>query len=208
MEMEMDSSALRTNMRRRLEDDVSYWRKRAGWFDDDKTMKDFNHGVYDTYYGIDDDRAGHSSSTGHTKKSGGGGNKRFGTALMVKAGVAVAVLVICYLIYRAVTRRGTIEKPNGVAGEGESTKHRSDSSKKSRSRSKSASRSRASRSRSRSRKASSNYELMDDEDEARSRKSTRSRSRRRRSRSRTDARSRSKSKGHASSNPSKENILV
>ena len=35
---------------RRLDEDVDYWRKRAGWADDDETMKKYNQGVYNTYY--------------------------------------------------------------------------------------------------------------------------------------------------------------
>ena len=38
---------------RRLDEDVDYWRKRAGWADDDETMKNYNQGVYNTYYNGD-----------------------------------------------------------------------------------------------------------------------------------------------------------
>jgi hypothetical protein len=45
---------------RRLED-VAYWRKRAGWFDDDVSMQKYNNGVSSTYYELgDDDRKGSS----------------------------------------------------------------------------------------------------------------------------------------------------
>ena len=50
---------------RRLEDestdDVDYWRSRAGWADDDESMKSYNQGVYNTYY-MGDDGAGGSTS--------------------------------------------------------------------------------------------------------------------------------------------------
>ena len=49
------------------ESDVDYWRKRAGWMDDDASMSDYNQGVYNTMYGVsgdDDDGATSSSSRG------------------------------------------------------------------------------------------------------------------------------------------------
>ena len=52
-ELEMDLM-VDQSMLRRLED-IEYWRKRAGWYDDEVSMKEFNNGVYDTYYQLDDD---------------------------------------------------------------------------------------------------------------------------------------------------------
>ena len=51
-----------TGQDRRLED-VDYWRKRAGWFDDDEAMKAYNEGVYDTFYSTDDDKVGKSKGS-------------------------------------------------------------------------------------------------------------------------------------------------
>ena len=57
---------------RRLED-VDYWRKRAGWADDDETMKSYNQGVYNTYYMGDNANAiNGSGGRGNNSKSGGG----------------------------------------------------------------------------------------------------------------------------------------
>lgn len=178
------------NLRRRTED-VDYWRKRAGWFDDDVSMKEFNNGVYDTYYQVDDDGALHRGSA--TETVGEGSNEGIGPFLKLGAGLLAVIIAI--LLYRALSRRSSSSRKVGSSSKGGTSDAKS-----------SRSRSRSSRSRSRSRKAnsSSNYELMDDaKSEARSRKSSRSRSRsRRRSKSR---KSRSRSKGRHST---KKEVLV
>eukprot|EP00559_Dactyliosolen_fragilissimus_P007386 CAMPEP_0184871110 /NCGR_PEP_ID=MMETSP0580-20130426/39947_1 /TAXON_ID=1118495 /ORGANISM="Dactyliosolen fragilissimus" /LENGTH=186 /DNA_ID=CAMNT_0027373619 /DNA_START=88 /DNA_END=649 /DNA_ORIENTATION=+ len=71
---------------RRVED-VEYWRKRAGWFDDDASMKDYNRGVYDSYFSIDDD----DSSGGYS------GNKKEllkSVAQFVGVFIALAFLIL------------------------------------------------------------------------------------------------------------------
>jgi hypothetical protein len=196
----------RPNLRRRTEE-IDYWRKRAGWFDDDVSMREFNSGVYDTYYQLDDDKVERGGGRG-----GNGKRQRLGTLLKVV--LALVVLGLCLFLFRAITRR--IAPTKKQSKEGKSSKGRSESksrsgrSSSSRSRSgRSASgRSRSGRSRSRSRKtsSSSNYELMDDKTDTQSRKSSRSRSRSRRSRSRS-SRTRSKSKSRASES-TKEVVLV
>ena len=72
-EMQIRDHPARRQLRHshRRAEDVDYWRKRAGWFDDDAAMRDYNDGVYDAYYQLDDDR---------TKKSGGGGNRNRGSS--------------------------------------------------------------------------------------------------------------------------------
>ena len=175
--------AVHKNIRRRL-DDVDYWRKRAGWFDDDVSMKEFNSGVYDTYYEVDDDAHGHSSGG----SSGGGGMSGFassnGLGTFLKIGSAVLAVAFAILIFRALNRRSSSSSRK------KDSKHHSSSDTKSRSHS----RSRSSRSRSRSRRASSNYELMDEKSEARSKRSSRSRSRSRKHSKGRKSRSRSKSR--------------
>lgn len=198
------------NLRRRVEE-IDYWRKRAGWFDDDVSMREFNNGVYDTYYQIDDDAA--IEYGGKKKTSGVGGNHK-GLNTFLKVASALLALALCLLVFRAITRRASPAKKQSK--DGKSSKSRSESksrsgrssSSRSRSGRSTSGRSRSGRSRSRSRKSSSasNYELMDDKTDAQSRKSSRSRSRSRRSRSRS-SRTRSKSKSRASES-TKEVVLV
>lgn len=171
---------------RRADEQISYWRQRAGWFDDDETMLEYNNGVYDTYYQLDDDGYG----------SGGRGGGRRRNSDIVKQGLKVLCVLVALglsaLMFRAIMRRmGTTKKE----------KKRSSDSRSRSSRSKSKSRSR-SRSRSRKSRATGDYNLMDDEDgkSARSKRSTRSKSgsrSKRRSRSRSRPRSRSKSRSDA-----------
>ena len=190
-ELEMDLM-VEGNLRRR-EEELDYWRKRAGWYDDDVTMKEFNNGVYDTYYQLDDDSGRHKSSSSSKANRTVGGGK--GMSTFLKVGAILVAIGIAILLYRALSRRSATAKDR--AGRSGTTDN------KARSRSKSASRSRSSRSRSRSRRrasasaASAHYDLMDDaKSESRSRKSSRSRSRSRKhsSRGRT---SRSRSKGRS-----------
>jgi len=56
-EQQLRVAALRVASNRKLED-VDYWRKHSGWFDDDESMKEYNTGVYTSYYSIDDDHEG------------------------------------------------------------------------------------------------------------------------------------------------------
>lgn len=173
-------------MLRRLED-IEYWRKRAGWYDDEVSMKEFNNGVYDTYYQLDDDNVNRRHKSGTSPV----GNSK-GLATFLKIGAVVLAVVIAILLYRALSRRSSSSNKDRSSKGGSSDS-------KTRSRSKSASRSRSSRSRSRSRRASSsgNYDLMDDKSESRSRKSSRSRSRSRKHSTSRKSRSRSKSRSQA-----------
>ena len=177
---------LHKNLRRRTED-IEYWRKRAGWFDDDVSMKEFNNGVYDTYYNVDDDGAGHRGGSS-SSSSGGFAASAKGLGTFIKIGAAVVAVIFAVLVFRALSRRSSSSRKVGS-----SSKRSSSDSRGQRSRS----RSRSSRSRSRSRRASSktgNYELMDDKSDTRSRKSSRSRSRSRRHSKSRKSRSRSKSR--------------
>uniref|UniRef100_A0A7R9WP02 Uncharacterized protein n=1 Tax=Craspedostauros australis TaxID=1486917 RepID=A0A7R9WP02_9STRA len=182
----MASTIQTRNLRSRRTEDVDYWRKRAGWFDDDVAMKDYNEGVYDKYYDADGVSTGKSGGSGSSGEDSGGmfsflgESKGFNT--FMKIGAVIIALLIAIVVYRAMMRRPTSSK----------SRKKSSSDSKSRSRSKSASRSRSSRSRSRSRRTgnTSNYDIIDDvKSDSKSRKSGRSRSRSRRARS---SRSRSK----------------
>lgn len=181
--------------RRRLED-IEYWRERAGWFDDDESMKEYNNGVYDAYYQGDDGAGRHS-------RSGGGRGRKGSHADVVKTVLKVIIVLVaiglCVLMFRAIMRRISSPKKEKV---------RSDSKSRS-SRSKSRSRS---RSRSRKSGAAGDYSLMEDQESksSRSKRSSRSKSRTRRSRSRsrTGSRSRSRPKEAAGESPKEAPVLV
>lgn len=193
-EMQIRDHPTRRQLRQphRRAEDVDYWRKRAGWFDDDAAMKDYNVGVYDAYYQLDDDQ---------TKKSGGSGNRHRGGGLSnsdlasnaIKALAVLIALGLCFLLFRVISRRW---------GEGKEKKKKRSSS---RDRSKSRSRS---RSRSRKDRGDAGYDLMEDGDattgedgEAKSSRSRRSSSRsKNRSRSRARSSSKSRKEPHSSSN--------
>lgn len=184
---------LRHQHHRRTED-VDYWRKRAGWFDDDETMKDYNDGVYDTYYQLDDDQRAKGGGAGRIANSDLAGHA-------IKALSVLVALCLCILIFRVIRRR--------LGDSKDKKKKRSTSVSRSKSRSRSRSRSRKGR--------EGDYEIMDDTDgenkshrSRSSRRSSRSKSRSRRSRSRSQgrARSRSKSRKEPSSITPVEPILV
>lgn len=167
----------KANLRRRVED-VDYWRQRAGWFDDDVTMQEYNSGVYDTYYQLGDDDTAtrrHHSGSKHGFMRGSSGLMTF-----FKIGSVILAIIFGILLFRALNRRTSSSRKSG------SSKHTATDSKH-RPRS---------RSRSRSRHASSsstNYDLMDEKSE-RSKRSSRSRSRSRRHSKSRSSRSRSKSR--------------
>uniref|UniRef100_A0A7S2IBV1 Uncharacterized protein n=1 Tax=Helicotheca tamesis TaxID=374047 RepID=A0A7S2IBV1_9STRA len=198
----------------RILEDVNYWRQRAGWADDDTTMQEFNQGVYDSYYAMDDVfLSSNANADGSTGKAGGI------MKLAKFVGLILGVLLV-YLLVRAVRRSisgsssgsssGSKKSKSSSSGSGSRSTSRRRSSSRARatslgrSRSKSVGRTRSSRSRSRSRRAKSSsdddYALM--EDDQRPRKSGRSRSRTVRR-----SRSRARSKNRESSAP-KENMLV
>lgn len=184
---------------RRLDESVSYWRHRAGWFDDDKSMSDYNSGVYDKYYQVgDDDRIRRG------KRNGGGGSTALATTL--KVFVLLSGIVLFVLIVRSFqrSRAASVGEVKRESKE-RSRSDRSDGGGSRRSRSKSNPGRSRSRSKSRNR-ASSNYELMDDDNESPTSSRSRSNSKRNRSRSRTSTRSRSKTA--SSRMATKEAILV
>jgi hypothetical protein len=173
----------RAEVARRAEE-ADYWRKRAGWFDDDASMKDYNNGVYDAYYQLDDDGSGTKKNS---SSSVDGGDNAEMVKLGLKVGSVVAALGLCILMYRAITRR--------MSGEKKSGKEKSRSTSRTRER---RSASRDKRSASRSRKGEDDYNLMDNEDDEKSRKSSRSKSKgRSRSKGRSASRNRSRSRSKA-----------
>jgi hypothetical protein len=172
-----ENRLLRRRRRRHAEvvrraEEADYWRKRAGWFDDDASMKDYNNGVYDAYYQVDDDGSG---SKRNAAASAEGGDNAEMVKLGLKVGSVVVALSLCVIMYRAIARRMTGEKKSGG---------------------RSASRDR--RSASRSRKGEDDYDLMDSNDDDKSRKSSRSKSKgRSRSKGRSASRTRSRSRSKA-----------
>jgi len=219
----LDETALvdysQQQLRRHLDDEeVSYWRNRAGWYDDDASMKQYNENAMEGggggYYNYESNSGGGSGSgSGGGSMSGatgsGGSGSFFGNAVGVT--LLVISIVALFLIGRAIRRKmskqggGTGERPDrrstsrsrrSVSG----SQSRSSSRRRSRSRARSRSRVRSS---SKARGESSEYSLMDDRKE---RKSERKRSS---SRARSKSRSRSsRSRSRARERHSKEEMLV
>jgi len=204
--------------RRRADEQVNYWRQRAGWFDDDISMSEYNNGVYDTYYQFDDD-ARMSSGSGSIRKGGGSSANAEIVKNALKVLSVLVALALSALMFRAIMRRlGTSSKKDKKrAAQSHSGGGGSDNRSRS-SRSKS-----RSRSRSRSRRGSSragDYNLMDDDDgksarSGRSKRSTRSSSKSGKrgshsSRSRSRPRSRSRGRGDRKKDekPTAEPVLV
>ena len=187
------------NLRRRTED-VDYWRKQAGWYDDDISMNEYNQGVYGRYHANDGDD-NFQSSSGYSGESANSGTQRVGGsngfAAFMKIGAIILSLVFLMLLYRAISRRAS----SSSRKVGSSSKTGTADTKR-----RTRSRSRSSRSRSRSRRhgtSGTNYELMDEKSEKSKGSRSRSRSRRR---SKSKSR-RSASKSRSKKDPSKE-VLV
>lgn len=192
----------RNNLRRRTEE-VEYWKNKAGWYDDDASMAEYNKGVYDTYYvGTDSGASDYSGSSSSSSRSDGSMNvspNQLSAGLKIVA--AVLSILVAIIVFRVLSRRSSKKKVSS------SSKSKSDGrSMRSRSRSRSG-RSRSRSRRSSSRGPSSNYELMDDKGD-RSRRSGRSLSRSRRSRSKSrSSKTRSKSRTRSKIPDSRE-VLV
>lgn len=143
----------------RRTEDVDYWRKQAGWIDDDVAASNYNP----------------YSSAGGSGSGGGSNSKGLGLVLFFKIGAVILSLVFSVLLFRALNRRSS-----------SSRKSSSSTTKSAENRSRPQSRSRTSRSRSRSRRHTTSvttYDLMDDNRSGGSKRSSRSRSRSRRSKS-------------------------
>mmetsp|Transcript_4790 Transcript_4790/g.10604 ORF Transcript_4790/g.10604 Transcript_4790/m.10604 type:complete len:237 (-) Transcript_4790:291-1001(-) len=191
-----------THQLRRLED-VDYWRKQAGWADDDASMKRYNQGVYNTYYsgGKDDDGVSRSSGSGSDSASTASNMYPKGNMGWI-LGLA-ASLIFFILLIKCCSSDTSTSKSSRKSRSGSSAKSRDSSrslrdkhgDRRSRSRSRARSKSRT-RSKSRSRHGEEvveDYKLMDDGDD-RSKKSSRSSRSKRSSRSRSRSRARSKSR--------------
>lgn len=202
---------------RRLEDestdDVDYWRSRAGWADDDESMKSYNQGVYNTYY-MGDDGAGGSTSNNNSS-AGKKALDHLGWILGLASTVIFLVMLVkcCSSAPSQSSRKGrTSSVKSRDSSRSIRDKH---GERRSRSRSRAASgRSRSksrTRSKSRCRKGEgggggggtgSDYKLMDEEEDNKSRRSTKSSNSKRSSLSRSHskaARSRSRSKARSKS---------
>lgn len=201
--LSQEEKQMKNNIRTRSLEDVDYWRKRAGWFDDDQAMKDYNTGVHSTYYSADDDMTPSNGKSGL-------GPALFGSlssGLLVKISLGIAGVVFLFMIIRAMSIRSSTRQRTSskkTSSRSMSRSRRSESrSRRSSSRSRSKSKPRSSRSKSRTRRregSDGDYELMSDDGE----KSRRSRSTRSRSKSKTRRSSRSKSR----TRPNREEMLV
>ena len=206
---------------RRLEDaNVDYWRSRAGWADDDETMRSYNEGVYSSYYGGD---VGSTSSGGHRSFSNTSKQMHLPWILGIVSSVIFLILLVkcCSAAPPKSDRKG---RTSSVKSSRDSSRSVRDKHGERRSRSRSHAASDRSRSKSRTRSKSQSrsrrsdgdegddsdvdYKLMDEEDarSRSSRKSSRSKSRSTRSRSRStrregspSSRARSRSKSRKSS---------
>ena len=199
---------------RRLEDaNVDYWRSRAGWADDDETMRSYNEGVYSSYYGGD---AGSTSSGGHRSFSNTSKQMHLPWLLGIVSSVIFLILLVkcCSAAPPKSDRKG---RTSSVKSSRDSSRSVRDKHGERRSRSRSHAASDRSRSKSRTRSKSQSrsrrsdgdegddsdvdYKLMDEED-ARSRstrKSSRSKSRSTRREGSPSSRARSRSKSRKSS---------
>lgn len=190
-EQQLRVAARRVAANRKL-DEVEYWRKRAGWYDDDESMSEYNNGIYNSYYSIDDDN--NLSEASSESLSGEGGGLNFNTDIIKTVGqVAGALLgvILLFMLVRAISRGSARRKKSDT---GEKPRKRSGSRRRSTSRSRS-----KSRPRSRSKRSGNggtgddNYELMEEGKKESSRP-----------RSRSKARSRSKSRSRPSSSRREE----
>ena len=199
---------------RRLEDaNVDYWRSRAGWADDDETMRSYNEGVYSSYYGGD---AGSTSSGGHRSFSNTSKQMHLPWLLGIVSSVIFLILLVkcCSAAPPKSDRKG---RTSSVKSSRDSSRSVRDKHGERRSRSRSHAASDRSRSKSRTRSKSQSrsrrsdgdegddsdvdYKLMDEEDarSRSSRKSSRSKSRSTRREGSPSSRARSRSKSRKSS---------
>lgn len=191
------------SIHRRLED-VTYWRKKAGWFDDDASMKNYNSKAQSNrFFSSDDGSGGGNNGSGYSSE----------TLLWNIIGVIVIVVSVAFMFFiaRAITRKLTAKSRSkeSIIGERDAEKTSSARSHRSRtSRARSRSRSRAANDES---GATTEYRLMDGEDDhRRERRKERSSSRVRSSSRRSQSRTRSSSSRRASSKETSgaDNMLV
>ena len=192
--------------RRRLEDeDVNYWRKRAGWADDDETMKQYNEGASFSGSG------GEQTTQTVTNQAKDQAKDIWSLLGLISSVIFIAMLARCCTSVLCGSKKHkskSVDSSGSRSVRGEKNGERRSRSR-SRTRSKSRSRSKKRSSRGEKKKSSSksnkeggdsdtssDYKLMDDADNNDDNKS--SKSSRSRSRSRITGRSRSKSKTRSS----------
>ena len=163
-------------------DEVDYWRKKAGWYDDDVSMSQYNAGAMN---GDDDYIPSSSKSSSKSHRGVKYVMSDFMTACSQIFGALFTLLVIIMVMRVIGKKKRSITSRNSKRKKGSSGRSRS----KSRARSKSRSRS---KSKKRSSKGDDDYELMEDRSQrsSRSGKSSRSKSSKRSSRSRSKSRNR------------------
>ena len=79
-------------------EDVDYWMKRAGWFDDDAAMTAYNQGVQDNYYSVDDDGSGGTSSSSGKRSSGSKGISVKFSSEAAKTALKAVLIVLAVLV--------------------------------------------------------------------------------------------------------------
>lgn len=142
-------------------EDVDYWRKASGWFDDDESMKAYNSGVYQSNYNVDDDSSGGSLTL---------------ESLVLRSttqifGAIIVVIILAFFlraITNGLTRRDESDETSGYSEKKRNSRrlsrHRRRSSSRGRSKNKNRSRSRSkSKSKSESNsKTADSYAIMED----------------------------------------------
>ncbi|KAL7485469.1 hypothetical protein ACHAW6_011076 [Cyclotella cf. meneghiniana] len=201
----------RKSYSRNLED-VDYWRKRAGWADDDETMKSYNQGVYNTYYLGDNENNGGGSSSSSVSKKNNQSSIKLSDHLGWIIGLASALIFLILLVKCCSadpTEKSRKHRTSSSAKSRDSSRSLRDkhADRRSRSRSRARSKSRT-RSKSRSRgEVIDDYKLMDGDDDNHSRKSSKSK-KSSRSRSRSKTRSKSRTRDRESKRESDGNVTM
>eukprot|EP00531_Pseudo-nitzschia_arenysensis_P008363 CAMPEP_0116142842 /NCGR_PEP_ID=MMETSP0329-20121206/15123_1 /TAXON_ID=697910 /ORGANISM="Pseudo-nitzschia arenysensis, Strain B593" /LENGTH=231 /DNA_ID=CAMNT_0003638103 /DNA_START=99 /DNA_END=792 /DNA_ORIENTATION=- len=124
------NSGIRGSVRRRMED-VDYWMKQAGWYDDDEAMVAYNNGVYNTNYvgdgssssssnGSSSSYSNRSSSSSSSSSSSGSQELPFG----LKIAAAVLSIVAAVVVFRVLSRRSGKKKSSSSSKSRSSDKSR------------------------------------------------------------------------------------
>jgi hypothetical protein len=175
------------NLRRRT-DEIDYWRKKAGWYDDDVAMQQYNNGQDYSGNGTSTNSGG--DKNGSYNRSGSSG----GISMKLKFIAATISIVIAVIVFQHLSKRSRRKKASSAASGVSRVSRVSRSTSRSRTRSRSGSRTR--------RPPADDYHRMDDKKEPR----TKSKEPRTQSDDRTARSSRSKSRdGKSGRKPSRSN---
>lgn len=199
---------------------VDYWRSRSGWADDDETMRNYNEGVYSSYYGGDSNAPKNVGRAGSWSQGSDNAKTIAHLGWILGLGASLIFLILlAKCCSTAPPKERKARSTTSVKSSRDSSRSMRDkhSERRSRSRSHAASDRSAVQSRSKSRSRSKSvsaagrrrhsdgggtdsdvdYIRMGDEDDTRSRTSRKSRSRSRSSRSQSRSKSRRSSRSRS-----------